>query len=160
MNHTAYIALGSNLQQPAEQIRRALHAIAQLPQTQLLKTSSLYVTAPVGYDNQPDFINAVASVSTALTPLALLHALLQIEQTHGRERPFANAPRVLDLDVLLYDTLAITSPELTIPHPRMLQRAFVMVPLAEIAPQLSLGAHGTVAQIAAACDNQGIQRLT
>ncbi len=134
--NTAFVALGSNLQMPIRQVNSALLAIENHPNIQLVKASSLYVTAPVGYDNQPDFINAVAEIRTDLAPLNLLHALLAIENTHGRERPFANAPRVLDCDVLLYDDVMLETTELTLPHPRMLQRGFVMIPLFEIAPEL------------------------
>lgn len=134
--NTAFVALGSNLQMPIRQVNSALLAIENHPNIQLVKASSLYVTAPVGYDNQPDFINAVAEIRTDLAPLNLLHALLAIENAHGRERPFANAPRVLDCDVLLYDDVMLETTELTLPHPRMLQRGFVMIPLFEIAPEL------------------------
>ena len=136
--NTAFIALGSNLQAPVRQVNSALCAIENHPNIVLVKASSLYVTAPVGYDNQPDFINAVAEIRTDLTPPDLLHALLTIENAHGRERPFANAPRVLDCDVLLYDDVILETTELTLPHPRMLQRGFVMIPLLEIAPELMI----------------------
>ena len=118
-----------------------------------------YRTVPVGYDNQPDFINAVAEIETDLNPLALLHTLLEIEAQHGRERPFPNAPRVLDLDVLLYEGVATSSPALTLPHPRMHTRGFVMLPLAEIAPKISIGNHGYADDLAAKCDNQGVSKL-
>ena len=156
----AYVALGSNLQQPQVQVTQALRELAELPQTRVMQASSLYRTAPVGYDNQPDFINAVAMVDTSLAPLALLRALLALEDTHGRERPFPNAPRVLDLDLLLYDDIAMQTPELTLPHPRMQERGFVMLPLAEIAPELQIGTHGKASQLAAACRDQGVERIT
>lgn len=130
----ALIALGSNLQQPQQQVRRAIAVLAHTPGLQLVKTSSLYVTAPVGYDNQPDFINAVVSVDTTLPANDLMTLLLNIEQDFGRERPFANAPRILDLDLLDYDGLQLATPHLTLPHPRLHSRGFVMLPLAEIAP--------------------------
>ena len=136
--HNAYIALGSNLQDPVHQVNSALFAIAKHRNIQLAKASSLYVTAPVGYNNQPDFINAVAEVHTNLSPLDLLQAMLAIENAHGRERPFPNAPRVLDCDVLLYDDVILQTRELTLPHPRMLMRGFVMIPLYEIAPDLMI----------------------
>lgn len=156
----AYVALGSNLQQPQAQVTQALRELSGLPQTQVTASSSLYRTAPLGYDDQPDFINAVARLETSLAPLALLRALLALEDTHGRERPFPNAPRVLDLDLLLYDDIAMQTPELTLPHPRMQTRGFVMLPLAEIAPGLKVGAYGEAAQLAAACIDQGVQRMT
>ena len=134
--HIAFIALGSNLQNPVQQVNTALLAIEKHPNMALVKASSLYITAPVGYDNQPNFINAVAEIRTDLTALNLLHALLAIETAQGRERPFANAPRVLDCDVLLYDDITLQTSELTLPHARMCQRGFVMIPLLEIAPDL------------------------
>ena len=157
--HQAFIALGSNLQDPQAQVKRALKTIANTTNIKLIKASSLYRTLPVGYDNQPDFINAVAEIETDLNPLALLHTLLEIETQHGRERPFPNAPRVLDLDVLLYEGVATNTPELTLPHPRMHTRGFVMLPLAEIAPKISIGNHGYADELAAKCDNQGVSKL-
>lgn len=130
-----------------------------LPGTTLLRASSLYRTAPLGYDDQPDFINAAAEVATALEPLALLRALLALEASHGRERPFPNAPRVLDLDLLLYDDLTMQTPELTLPHPRMSARGFVMLPLTEIAPQMVIPGLGLVAELASKCQDQGVERL-
>ena len=165
--HKAFIALGSNLaghlDSPASQIICALQAISQLPKTQLIKQSGLYKTAPVGYDAQPDFINAAAEIATILTPQDLLVKLLEIEQTFGRERTFANAPRVLDLDLLLYDDLILHTEALTLPHPRMHLRGFVLLPLAEIAPELSipdlsLPFCGNVVKLAKACKNQGVTK--
>ena len=157
--HQVFIALGSNLQDPQAQVKRALKTIANTTNIKLIKASSLYRTLPVGYDNQPDFINAVAEIETDLNPLALLHTLLEIETQHGRERPFPNAPRVLDLDVLLYEGAATNTPELTLPHPRMHTRGFVMLPLAEIAPKISIGNHGYADELAAKCDNQGVSKI-
>jgi 2-amino-4-hydroxy-6-hydroxymethyldihydropteridine diphosphokinase len=157
--HQAFIALGSNLQNPQAQVERALQTIANTANIKLIKASSLYKTAPVGYDNQPDFINAVAKIETDLSPTALLHKLLEIETQHGRERPFPNAPRVLDLDVLLYENIEINTPELTLPHPRMHTRGFVMLPLAEIAPKIDIGNYGYADDLAAKCDNQGVSKL-
>ncbi len=159
MSHRAFIALGSNLGTPAEHVQRALREIDELPDTTLLRASSFYHTTPVGYDNQPDFINAVAEVSTTQTPLQLLQALLALEARHGRERPFANAPRVLDLDLLIYDDLTMQTPDLILPHPRMHERDFVLLPLAEIAPELVIPGKGQVAALADACSNQGVVRL-
>lgn len=156
----AYVALGSNLQQPQVQVSQALRELDQLPQTRVTARSSLYRTAPVGYDNQPDFINAVARVETTLAPLVLLRALLALEDSHGRERPFPNAPRVLDLDLLLYDDVHMQTPELTLPHPRMQDRGFVMLPLAEIAPDLRIGTYGAARDLAVACQDQGVERMS
>ncbi|KJV28261.1 2-amino-4-hydroxy-6-hydroxymethyldihydropteridine pyrophosphokinase [Aquitalea magnusonii] len=155
----AYVALGSNLEQPAEQIRAALAALAALAGTSVLAHSSLYLTTPVGYLDQPDFINAVAQLETSLSPHDLLEALMQIEAGFGRERSFRNAPRVLDLDILLYQDTVLDDPQLMLPHPRMHQRAFVMVPLAEIAPDLPVGEHGQAAAIAATLDCSGVRKL-
>ena len=156
---TAYIALGANLEDPVVQVRAGLAALATLPDTQLLMQSSLYRTAPVGYADQPDFINAVAAVDTELSPRELLDALLAIELTHGRVRQFANAPRALDLDVLLYDDVKVNESGLTIPHPRMHERAFVLAPLAEIAPLCEIPGHGRVSELLRSLDPQGVTRL-
>lgn len=155
----AYIALGSNLQHPAQQVKRAFEVIAQLPSTTLLSRSSLYKTAPVGYDNQPDFINAVAMVKTALAPETMMQHLLAIEQQFGRERPFPNAPRILDLDLLLYDNITMQSNLLTLPHPRMHSRGFVMLPLAEIAADLILPSGESVVELAKSFQQEDIQRI-
>ncbi len=156
---TAYIALGANLEDPVVQVRAGLAALATLPDTQLLMQSSLYRTAPVGYADQPDFINAVAAVDTELSPRELLDALLAIELNHGRVRQFANAPRTLDLDVLLYDDVEVNESGLTIPHPRMHERAFVLAPLAEIAPLCEIPGHGRVSELLRGLDPQGVTRL-
>jgi 2-amino-4-hydroxy-6-hydroxymethyldihydropteridine diphosphokinase len=153
----AFIALGSNLQDPTQQVKRAFDAVAQLPETTLLKQSSLYKTAPVGYDNQPDFINAVVKVETTLAPEALMRHLLTIETQFGRERPFPNAPRILDLDLLLYDAVCMQTDLLTLPHPRMQERGFVMLPLAEIAADLVLPNGESVVELAKNFPQQAIQ---
>lgn len=155
----AFVALGSNLNGPASQVKRAFLAIGNLPATKLIKQSSLYQSAPVGYANQPDFINAVAEISTQLPPDDLLDALLNIEHAVGRERPFANAPRVLDCDLLLYGDLVTHTEKLTLPHPRMHERGFVLLPLAEIAPDLVIPNHGSVVKLALAHQNQGVKKL-
>ncbi len=128
----AFVALGANLGEPAQTLRDALRTLDATPGVRLLRASSLYRTAPVD-SGGPDYFNAVAEVATVLTAPALLDVLQGIEQRAGRERPYRNAPRVLDLDLLLYGDGRIGSPRLTVPHPRMAQRAFVLVPLAEIA---------------------------
>jgi 2-amino-4-hydroxy-6-hydroxymethyldihydropteridine diphosphokinase len=130
---TAYIALGANLGDAQHQVQQALTALGQMPGTVLAQHSALYRTAPVDATG-PDYINAVAEVHTTLTAPALLDALQALEQAAGRQRPYRNAPRTLDLDILLYGTARIDSERLTIPHPRMQERAFVLVPLADIAP--------------------------
>ena len=159
----AYVALGSNLAGdldcPASQVIRAFQSIEKIAKTKLVKQSSLYQSAPIGYANQADFINAVAEVNTQLAPEALLDALLHIEKNAGRERPFANAPRVLDLDLLLYDDIAITTKKLTLPHPRMFERAFVLIPLAEISPNLTSASGESIVKLAQVYQNQGIQKI-
>ncbi len=155
----AVIALGSNLENPVQQVEAALAAIAELPGVALLRRSSCYQTAPVGYADQPDFINAVCEVETTLAPQALLAALLEVEQAFGRVRTFRNAPRVLDLDLLLVEGVVLDTAFLTLPHPRMHQRAFVMLPLAEMAADMQVGAHGAAADIAAGLDPAGVKRL-
>ena len=130
-----WIALGANLGDAQQAVRDAIAAIGQLPGTTLTQQSSLYRTAPVD-SSGPDYINAVVQINTVLTAPALLAALQAIEQSAGRERPYRNAPRTLDLDILLYGNARISSPTLTVPHPRMHERAYVLMPLAQIAPGL------------------------
>lgn len=155
----AFIALGSNLKEPKQQVLRAIAEMMQLPDSEFVAHSSLYQTTPVGYDNQPDFINAVVEIKTKLNPPTLLKAILAIEDKHGRERPFPNAPRVLDCDLLWYNNMGLKTPTLTLPHPRMTSRGFVMVPLAEIAPDLYLPSFGKASDIAARL-HQGISKIT
>ena len=157
--HFAVIALGSNLAEPARQVRAALSALAAHPQIQIEKTSSLYVTAPVGYDDQPDFVNAVCSVRTSLDGVSLLAVLNRIEADFGRERTFRNAPRTLDLDIIDFDGISSDDPHLTLPHPRAHERSFVMKPLAEILPDFVLGRHGRAVNLAAALGDEGIRLL-
>lgn len=149
---TAYVALGANLGRPADTVRAALASLATLPLTRLVAQSSLYRTAPVDAGG-PDYVNAVAQLSTGLTAPELLDALLALEAAAGRERPYANAPRTLDLDLLLYGSARIDSARLQVPHPRMNDRAFVLAPLAEIAPER------VDAAALAAVSGQGISRL-
>ena len=138
---TAYVALGANLGDAVGALQRAAAALAHLPLTRLRQASSVYKTAPIDTDSGGDtaapggdYFNAVVALETGLTAPALLDQLQQLEQQAGRERPYRNAPRTLDLDLLLYGSACIDSVRLTVPHPRMKQRAFVLVPLAEIAP--------------------------
>jgi 2-amino-4-hydroxy-6-hydroxymethyldihydropteridine diphosphokinase len=156
---TAYIALGANLDDPAAQVNAGIAALATLPQTNLIAQSSLYRTAPVGYADQPDFINAVAAVETHLSARELLTALLATEQQHGRVREFANAPRTLDLDVLLYGESQVHEDGLTLPHPRMHERAFVLVPLAEIAPHCVIPGRGSVRALLREIATAGVVRI-
>lgn len=131
---TAYVALGANLGDAQATVVQAMAALGRLPATRLLRRSSLYRSAPVDAGG-PDFINAVAELATHLSAPDLLLQLQALEQAAGRERPYRHAPRTLDLDLLLYGDAQIDSPALTVPHPRMNERAFVLVPLAEVAPQ-------------------------
>ena len=147
----AYVGLGSNLDDPVRRVREAFGELERLPHTRLVRKSSLYRSAPLGHADQPDFINAVAELDTGLPAERLLAELQQIEARHGRTRSFPNAPRTLDLDVLLYGELSLDLPHLKIPHPRMHQRAFVLRPLVELAPRLQLSF--------AACANQQVERI-
>ena len=131
----AAIALGSNLDDPEAQVRRAFDEIAALPRTELLARSKLYRTAPVGHADQPDFINACALVETSLAPRELLDGLLAIEQAHHRVRAVPNGPRTLDLDIILYGDRSVREPGLTIPHPRAHERQFVLAPLNDVWPE-------------------------
>ena len=157
--HIAFIALGSNLDNPESKVRLGLAALAGLPQVQLVAASSLYRSAALGHADQPDFVNAVARLSTGLAPRDLLAALLAIERRCGRERSFRNAPRTLDLDLLLYDAQSIAEHGLAVPHPRMHERAFVLAPLVEIAPACVIPGMGPAADWLARCANQPIVRL-
>jgi 2-amino-4-hydroxy-6-hydroxymethyldihydropteridine diphosphokinase len=136
----AYIALGANLGDAAQTVRDAIQCINDLPQVQVIKQSSLYKTAALeslpGAPQSPDYINAVVEIICHQPAYLLLEQLQKIEQKAGRNRPYLNAPRTLDLDILLYGDAQIQTETLTVPHPRMWQRAFVLVPLAEIAPGL------------------------
>lgn len=129
----AYVGLGANLGDPVQALQLALRDLAAVPQLTLTQQSPFYGSAPID-SSGPNYVNAVAEVSTTLTAPALLHALQQLELQAGRERPYRNAPRTLDLDLLLYGSARISSPALTVPHPRMQERAFVLRPLADIAP--------------------------
>lgn len=157
--HFAVIALGSNLANPTEQVRAALAELDAHPHIRLEKVSSLYLTAPVGYDDQPDFVNAVCTVKTSLDGVALLAELNRIEAEFGRERTFRNAPRTLDLDIIDFDGIRSDNPHLTLPHPRAHERSFVMLPLAEILPDFELGEHCRAADLAQALGGQGIRLL-
>jgi len=142
-----------------EQVLQAVQAIDKLPETSVTARSSLYSSAPVGYLEQPDFINAVIKIETSLEPLALLHALLVLEQENGRTREFQNAPRTLDLDILLYDDLRHHEHGLTVPHPQMHRRAFVLQPLLEIAPDCVIPGVGAASVAMRNCKDQQLERL-
>ncbi len=143
---TAYIGLGANLGDAVATVQAATGAIGRLPQTAVMACSRLYRSAPIE-SSGPDYINAVIEVTTRLAPAELLSNLQSIEREHGRERPYRNAPRSLDLDLLLYGERVINSPQLCIPHPRMHERAFVLRPLAEIAPNLVIPGRGGLAPL-------------
>ena len=152
---TACVALGSNLDDPCVQVERGLAALAALSQTRLLVRSRLYRTPPWGMLDQPDFINAAARLETTLTPRELLDALLAIEARGGRVRGARNGPRTLDLDLLLYGDRVIDEPDLVVPHPRLHERAFVLLPLADVAPELKVPGHGRVRDLVAQVDTTG-----
>jgi len=156
----AHVALGANLDDPAATLRAAFDALAALPGTRLVARSALYRSAPVGVSGQPDYLNAVAALDTQLSAPALLAALLAIETARGRTRDYHHAPRTLDLDLLLYADEVIDQPGLAVPHPRMHERAFVLVPLAEIAPAAVIPGRGPVAALLAGVQSQAIERLT
>lgn len=157
--NTAYVALGANLGDPAATVRAAFGALANLPESRVVHGSSLYRTAPVGITEQPEFINAVAQLETTLAPETLLDALFDIELRFGRIRADKNGPRTLDLDLLLYNDQFLELPRLTLPHPRLHLRAFVLHPLAEIAPDLLIPGRGSIAAWLPAVANQGIVKL-
>ena len=157
---TAYIGLGANLDQPLAQVEGAARQLAALPDSQLLALSPRYASAPMGPQDQPDYVNAVAALATRLSPLALLDALQAIEQAHGRQRLVRWGARTLDLDLLLYGDQLINEPRLTVPHPGMLERAFVLVPLLDVAPTLVLADGRPLATIVASHHRQALTRLS
>ena len=152
-----YLSLGSNLGDREANIRTALDLLAA--GVRLIRVSSLHETAPIGVTDQKDFVNAVALIETDLDPKSLLDAIKGIEQTMGRVRNFHWGPRVIDIDILLYDNAVINTPELTIPHPRMMERAFVLIPLAEIAPDLELPGGVKVSEALEKLSEQGVRKL-
>lgn len=157
--HTAYVALGANLGDPVGQIETALEDLTKLSGTRVIQRSGLYASKPAGYADQPDYVNAVAKLDTGLTPRELLTSLLDIELRHGRRRTFRNSPRTLDLDILLYDDLCLDEPGLHVPHPRMHERAFVLLPMNEISPDVILPGRGRIADLLAETAHDGVQRL-
>ena len=156
-----YIGLGSNLAEPLRQLQAALAAIAELPHSELVTTSSFYASDPLGPPDQPRYVNAVAALDTELAPLELLDALQRIEQEQGRVRKAERwGPRTLDLDILLFGQRLIDEPRLQVPHYHLHARAFVLYPLAELAPQLTLADGRQLSALLAACPFTGLQRLT
>lgn len=156
----AFIGLGSNLEDPRRQVRMAVAELDALPYTRLAARSSLYRSDPMGPPDQPDYINAVAAVDTILTPLALLDALMGVERAHGRVRNATRwGPRTLDLDLLIYGERIISEARLTVPHPGIGERAFVLLPLMEIVPDLEIPGRGRVVALAAGLPEGGIERL-
>lgn len=155
----AYIGLGSNLSNPHQQILSAIGELSSTPGIHVVGQSSLYVSAPMGYTEQPDFINAVVALRTPLPAETLLKTLLCIEQSHGRIRAFTNAPRNLDLDLLLYGNERIEAADLSVPHPRLHERAFVLLPLIEISPEVRIPGKGRAKDWVEKCGNQSIRRL-
>lgn len=156
---TAAIALGSNLDDPEAHVRRAFAQLAALPDTWVTARSSLYRTEPVGYADQPAFVNACARVETRLSPQALLAALLAIEQQHGRVREMRNGPRTLDLDIVLYGGAVIDEPGLQVPHPRAHERAFVLAPLVEVWPEAQIPGKGPARALLERVGLHGIERV-
>ena len=155
----AWVGIGANLGDARANVLDAIDRLARLPGARLVQTSSLYRTAPIDSSGD-DYVNAVAALATDLDAHALLRALFAIEQAAGRERPYRNAPRTLDLDLLLYgDAVIDDAPTLIVPHPRMHERAFVLAPLAEVAPDLIVPGRGAVATLLAGVADQAIERL-
>ena len=155
----AYVALGSNLGNPRQRVLDAMDALDALPQSDVLQRSPLYLTAPWGVLEQPPFINAAVALNTALSPDQLLDALLHIEQAAGRVRAERNGPRTLDLDVLHVDGVRRNDERLSLPHPRMAERAFVLLPLSVIAPRLEIPGYGWVCELLDRLDTSGCERL-
>ncbi len=156
----AYIGLGSNLDDPVRQLRRALAALARLPETHLAGYSRFYRSVPLGPQDQPDYVNAVAALDTTLDAEALLDALQAIETAQGRVRTLRWGPRTLDLDMLLYGNEVLATPRLTVPHPGLAERSFVLYPLAELATDLALPDGRTLAGLLNHCDRSGLEPLT
>jgi 2-amino-4-hydroxy-6-hydroxymethyldihydropteridine diphosphokinase len=160
MSDVAYIGLGSNIQQPVEQILAAFSAIHFHEQISLQQASHLYSSSPMGPQNQPDFVNAVCKITTSLTPIELLDLLQKIEADHGRERAGEKwGPRTLDLDILLFNNLCMDNVRLTLPHYGMVDREFVLVPLFEIAPDMMMQDGRSLAAWVSKCDLHGLHRL-
>jgi 2-amino-4-hydroxy-6-hydroxymethyldihydropteridine diphosphokinase len=158
-SQTAHIGLGSNLDDPVRHVRRGVEELGRLPRTRLVACSSLYRSAPVGKLDQPDFVNAVAVLNTTLAPRELLQELLALEARHGRVRGERDGPRTLDLDLLLLGDRVIREPGLEVPHARMHERAFVLVPLAEVSPEAVIPGRGPVGELADLVADQLVARI-
>ena len=156
----AYVAIGSNLADPLRQVGNAFDRLAELESTHLIARSRLYRAAPLGPRDQPEFINACAGLLTQLEPEALLDALRAIERAMGKVPPPVRwGPRIIDLDLLMYSGERRAGPDLTLPHPNMHERNFVLYPLAEIAPELELPGHGRIAELAGRIGGRGLTAL-
>lgn len=155
----AFVGLGANLGEPQRQVQQAFRELDAIPHTRVVRTSSLYRSEPLGYAEQPSFVNAVAQLETGLPAGRLLAELHEIEARHGRSRSFANAPRTLDLDLLLFEDAVIDTDGLQVPHPRMHERAFVLLPLIEIAPDAAIPGRGLARSLLEKCSNQGVEKL-
>ena len=156
---TAFIALGSNLEDPVMQIRSGLVSLGKLSHTRLVRSSSMYRNPPVGFLNQPDFVNAAAMVETGLSPRELLDGLLGIELAHVRARSLPNGPRILDLDLALYGDRVVEEAGLIVPLPRLTDRAFVLVTIAEIAPEAVVPGRGRIAALVQTVDASGMVKI-
>ena len=155
----AYIGIGSNLDEPRSHVSLAFEDLGRIPDTTVVKRSSFYRSAAIGYADQPDFVNAVAEIETTLPASRLLAELKSIEARHGRKRSFRNAPRPLDLDILLYGELTMSLAHLTLPHPRMHERAFVLKPLCEVAPHALIPGVGAVKDCVEKTSDQKAERM-
>jgi len=156
---TAFVGIGSNQGDARGHVLEAIDELARLPDTRLAGRSSLYRSAPLDAPGQPDYVNAVAALDTELSAAQLLAALQDLERSHGRERPYPNAPRTLDLDLLLYGDLCLASAMLTLPHPRMHERAFVLAPLLELDARLEIPGRGAARALLERCAGQRVERL-
>ena len=157
---TVYIGLGSNMEQPRQHITTAIEALGKIQSTQTVNVSSLYKSKPVGPQNQDDYVNAVAELETELTPLDLLDNLQEIENEHGRVRKERWGPRTLDLDILMFGDDVINNDRLTIPHPEMMNRSFVFVPLAEINPECIIPGKGLLSDLLTNVDQDGLEIIS
>lgn len=156
---SCYIGLGSNIEGPRDQVIQAISELAELPSSTLLKASSLYQSKPLGPQDQPDFINAVAELETSLSVRKLLSYLQEIESNHHRSREIHWGPRTLDLDILLYDAVEIDNADLKIPHPEIRNRNFVLIPLYEIAVELTIPGMGKLAELVRQIDRSGLDKI-
>jgi 2-amino-4-hydroxy-6-hydroxymethyldihydropteridine diphosphokinase len=160
MRLMAYIGIGSNLDNPVVQVQEAIEELEAIPDSVLIARSSLYGSKPLGAADQPDYVNAVVAIDTVLSPQALLQVLQAIERRRGRERTGEKwGPRVLDLDLLLYGGRLINTADLTVPHPGLHERDFVLVPLEEIAGDISIPGHGRLSALISRCESHALRKL-